>query len=355
MNKLLSIDLLRAFAAFAVFYYHQHLGVFLAKYTHLDFLTHSDKIGATYAVPLFFLLSGFCIHLSCLKQLIDKKPLSLKDYYLNRFFRIYPAYIFTLLFSIIVIAITTTNLKISTSDFLVHLFIAQGFFESYFNTINLVLWTITVEVMFYLIYPLYYYLNKRLNSHQTLLISLLITSISILWFSTSEYELTLPQQFSFTNLWFGWCFGAWLCDQYFREPKFFKSIYWTLTVGIIISLFFSLQFISFKNDILLKNIVYILVWGPFLILFIQQEKYLAKVKRWLTIPVAIGLSSYSLYLLHVPLISIKNFLINNFIPQNYQSLTMIIGTLLIPIICFLNYKLVEIPFIKMKKNLIKKT
>jgi peptidoglycan/LPS O-acetylase OafA/YrhL len=89
-TNLITIDIARALAALGVFFYHQHIGAILARYTNIEVFHKIDGFGALYAVPLFFLLSGYCIHLSNLKYIQLNKPLPLARYYKRRFFRIYP-------------------------------------------------------------------------------------------------------------------------------------------------------------------------------------------------------------------------------------------------------------------------
>src|ERR1700750_3442775 len=99
---LVSIDILRGLAAGGVFYYHQHIGDLLARFTGLTFFTYTDLFGAWYAVPLFFLLSGFCIHLPNIKYLRDNQSLPVKEYIKRRFLRIYPPYLVALIVSLLI-------------------------------------------------------------------------------------------------------------------------------------------------------------------------------------------------------------------------------------------------------------
>jgi peptidoglycan/LPS O-acetylase OafA/YrhL len=157
----ISIDILRGFAASMVFFYHYGLGKVLAEKTDINLFKVIDLIGSTYAVPLFFLISGFCIHLSQLKQnhYKNSEQLNSLTYFKRRFWRIYPIYFIVLLFSCTVMAMQGD--KIKTEDFFVHLFVLQGFSVTYFNSINLVLWTITIEICFYILYPLWYYIRTK--------------------------------------------------------------------------------------------------------------------------------------------------------------------------------------------------
>src|SRR5579864_3526613 len=105
-QNVISIDIFRGIAALGVFYYHGHMGSIIAKYSGLSLFAVTDSFGATYCVPLFFLISGYCIHISNLKYLKTNTPLPLKQYYIRRFLRIYPPYLFALLFSIAVNCVT---------------------------------------------------------------------------------------------------------------------------------------------------------------------------------------------------------------------------------------------------------
>jgi peptidoglycan/LPS O-acetylase OafA/YrhL len=349
MNKLIGVDLLRAFAAFSVFYYHQHIGHLIAKFSGISWFNTTDIVGAVYAVPLFFLLSGYCIHLSSFKQKENGEALDLKKYYLNRFLRIYPAYLFAIIISILITYISF-NKKPAFEDLLIHLIVGQGFSSSYFNSINLVLWTITVEVAFYIIYPIYYYLNQQKGINKALLFSFFVSLISntICFFFVRDLSITTI--FLFTNLWFGWCFGAWLCDKYHKEPVFFKSTNWIIIVSFLICIFIFLQFYHFENELLIHNIINILIWAPIFILTLQAETFFIRYRKWLAIPVAIGIASYSLYLLHMPLILLKNFLIHKYFNNSSYILLMAIGTVLIPFVSYLAYRTIELPFFNLRRK-----
>ena len=158
----ITIDILRGFAASMVFFYHYGVSFMLNKLFKFDLTEIFSMIGALYAVPLFFLISGFCIHLSQLKQnsISGTQKLALVPYLKRRFWRIYPTYLIILLFACAVSAIGGE--KVSVTDFLVHVILFQGFSIKYFNSINLVLWTISVEILFYLLYPIWYFFRTCL-------------------------------------------------------------------------------------------------------------------------------------------------------------------------------------------------
>lgn len=347
-RSLLSVDILRAVAALGVFSHHQHICTLIARYTGLPAIKTIDNFGAQFAVPLFFLISGYCIHLSNVKHLANGNNLPLKEYYKRRFLRIYPPYLAALLFSIVVNYFTYNYLP-STSDILVHAFVLQGFTIPYFNTINLVLWTISIEIAFYLIYPVFYYIRLKSGLIKALSFALLVSSLSIGYFSTLG-ALSLPQYYCVFNIWFAWCCGSFLADKSTFNPAELKKPIYILIYFSIVTAFVAIHLIP-NNLYIIGYQLNILIWiGPF-VYITAKEAWLIKHYRILTkVITAIGLSSYSLYLLHEPLIALKNYLGHRFLPANLQFAGITVGAVLVPVIAWYSFKYIEKPFTVRKKN-----
>jgi peptidoglycan/LPS O-acetylase OafA/YrhL len=93
------LDSLRGLAALSVFFTH-----FISMKITLPWLRvlQQSPLGILFngnaAVMLFFVLSGFVLSLPFVDH---KKPLKFGDFYLRRVFRIYPAYIFAILFALL--------------------------------------------------------------------------------------------------------------------------------------------------------------------------------------------------------------------------------------------------------------
>ncbi len=349
-NKdLISINILRGFAAFGVYYYHQHIGSIIALKTNIRWIEQSDYFGAVLAVPLFFLISGYCIHLSNLKYIKEPATFSILDYYKRRFWRIYPPYIIALLLSIAIFAIVKPVIPVHPEDFLIHMLSFQGFSASYFNTINLVLWTISIELAFYLIYPLFFYSRIKLGLFKGMLLPLCFSIISIGYFS-NKADVTLPERYFVLNLWFAWCFGAFLSELKEMNGLKKKNFYCVLAYLIFLILFFIIRLISWDNDFLIKDQLNIILWSGPLLFLVQKEKWLQEHNNLLIkLLDSIGLSSYSLYLLHEPLIRLKNYLISIYF-ISHKDIAMSIAIFVIPLLCYFNYLLFEKPFIRFRKR-----
>ena len=104
--KLASVDVLRGLAALGVAWYHSRVDLWVgfkaiqanpAEFTGFDralswFSLPISQMGSM--VMLFFVLSGFCIHLPIAGK---GRMIDWRAYAVRRFFRIYPAYFATLL------------------------------------------------------------------------------------------------------------------------------------------------------------------------------------------------------------------------------------------------------------------
>ncbi|MEO8086511.1 MAG: acyltransferase [Bacteroidota bacterium] len=86
-TKLYGLDHLRALAITLVFLYHYKIPIF----GHPEWLTDIAKFGWT-GVDLFFVLSGFLISSQLFSQIKQGVPISFKQFFLKRFFRIIPAF-----------------------------------------------------------------------------------------------------------------------------------------------------------------------------------------------------------------------------------------------------------------------
>lgn len=346
----IGIDLLRAIAALSVFFYHQHFGALLANVIGFNWFKLTDVFGASYAVPLFFLLSGYCIHLSGIKYLKNDQPLPLGQYLLQRFRRIYPAYAIGLLLSISVNLITHYDPKITIIDILTHLFLVQGFISKYFNTINVVFWTISVEMGLYILYPVFYKLRHRMSLNYAMTVVLCCSLLSLTFFSVIGH-LTFPNQYCVFNIWFSWCWGAYLADKKTFCPSYFNRSVFLLLYSCLLIGFVALTWLV-PNAILFTYQLAIMAWTGPLLFFVSKEHWFAKQTSFIIKGLTyIGLSSYSLYLLHEPLIALKSYLLHLILPATYRPVGVILALILVPLIAWYSYFLFEKPFMNRKKEI----
>ena len=156
-------DGLRALFIFVIAWYHIWQQSWLMPYLDIgNFHLNLDPLVRTgyLWVDGMLLLSGFLSFLPYARSMHDGTPLpNVKSFYVRRAARVLPAYLFCIFMVLFCDALPSgayTAPKYMWMDIISHLTFTQTFFSyTYFNThLNVVLWTLAVEVQFYLIFPL---------------------------------------------------------------------------------------------------------------------------------------------------------------------------------------------------------
>jgi peptidoglycan/LPS O-acetylase OafA/YrhL len=173
LRKNNNFDALRLIAALFVFLSHTYDVRNIQQYELLNRLT-GNYLFSTFGLAIFFSMSGFLV---C-RSLVTSP--SIKQYLVNRFLRIWPAYAVNILFCILLIGIPFTTLPVlkyighqQTWLFLfknISLLGSSFYLPGVLNneSINGSIWTIPVEVRLYLVLLLVY-LAARLRFRQLLL------------------------------------------------------------------------------------------------------------------------------------------------------------------------------------------
>jgi peptidoglycan/LPS O-acetylase OafA/YrhL len=142
-NRVMEIDFLRFWAALMVVFYHYLWRSSEGGYTQASLSHHHASI-AKYCylgVDLFFLISGFVIFMTALKQ-------SWKDFLISRVVRLYPAYLICCTITFLITTIVGNPKLISTPlDYLVNLTMLNIPFGV--RSVDGVYWSLFVEIRFY--------------------------------------------------------------------------------------------------------------------------------------------------------------------------------------------------------------
>lgn len=178
----------------------------------ISYLTFPIAWGSA-GVPVFFVISGYCIHRAMARKLITDPlaPFDSRNFLLRRFVRIYPVLIAALLLTLALDSLSSTFLpvshKINPFDphaLVVNLFSLQGIAGKTFGS-NGALWTLSVEVQFYLAYPLLIALRRRIGLGGVMGCVGVINVMSALVFEPRGIIV-------FTSYWFAWMLGAWIAE-----------------------------------------------------------------------------------------------------------------------------------------------
>ncbi|PHJ63699.1 hypothetical protein VF14_07825 [Nostoc linckia z18] len=404
-SQLLQIDIIRGLAIIGVFLFHLYCYTFdrdqfpvsgnfrdYSKIPNLAFVIFSPYQFGYLGVPVFFILSGFCIHLSFLrytlnleeKGIVFRFNIFVKDFFIKRFFRIYPIYLLALLlFSFVSFVFQIdfdTPLKIDIDSiiyFVSHLFLIHNFSELLIWRINPSFWSIAIEFQLYMIYPLFLILRNKLQIAKATL------AIFVFNLFYSPFALELDKQISSIgnhvhlstkikdaisnltiferlplNYWFTWVIGAYLAEIILSKNK--KVLNFNFKHHLLFLVLFIIAH-EYKPLEIVGNFAIIFLFASLIEIYIIDRKNIGFIEN---IIAKIGLCSYSIYLLNEPFIiwgrlwieKLFKLLFNfnfKYLEQPYFMCTLGALAIFIPIliISWFSYKYIEIPTHRLGRRL----
>lgn len=175
MGKIYSLNIARGVAAFVVAIDHFVIVAAKAQENVTGWAYYWASFAGSYAVALFFLISGFVISSSLLKQ-------SVPEFAIRRVFRLYPVFAVCCTLKLIIALMIIRQLP--TAENITNLLLNISMFGNLvlWNEQNIepIVWTLCVEVKFYLICMLIFVLARRVPSAvYSLCIAALMTMASI--------------------------------------------------------------------------------------------------------------------------------------------------------------------------------
>lgn len=125
----------------------------------------SGIVNGVHMVTFFFVLSGFVNYLAY----GVRAPFSLKNFVVSRIARVFPLYFFALLITLQALIIVGKSPLLE--EILLHVTFMQAWVPKYALSINFVTWTISVEIFFYMTFPLivWWIRHCRIGTRQLLL------------------------------------------------------------------------------------------------------------------------------------------------------------------------------------------
>ena len=299
------LDFLRGFAIFYVFTYHLHELTYGKVFAQWDewiiklpervttWLLLPISFGWT-GVALFFVISGFCIHLSFESNANQSNT----TFLIRRFLRLYPVYLLALVF----FAGGVSFSKI-TGQFESHLFLIHNFGNGTFYGINASFWSIAVEFQLYLLYPVLRYMVRKTCWTKTLIylgiieFGLRLGSSLNFALSGSEFERVITgAPFYF---WFSWAIGAFIADLYVKGKQLplQRVPLWLFPLLTVVSDFYKpIMELSFPFASISYAVLIVWFLGKQSAL---KEKSVGFFYRHLSF---VGIFSYSVYLIHQPIL-----------------------------------------------------
>lgn len=356
--RLKSVDALRGLAALAVVVTHMPR----ANDGAIDaaFFARLPMDFGTLGVPLFLVISGFCIHLAVARraQAGAKASVDWAAFWKRRFYRLYPPYLAAIAFSLAVYLVLAqlgglrpqAQLESFGTDLASHLLLVHnllpGFSDGLFNP---PFWTLALEEQLYGLFVVVLVLRRRLSIIKVLWISLAVALIwrwSVVWIQFFLVLDGVPRSAQVISLgslpaigawgnwpfswWFLWLLGAVAAEAYtstitlpkwayspvlaigmaaFGALTYFRTLgryteFWLTDIGPQGWLRAGLNTVGSLSELAFGVSCFVL-----LIRWVRAERQGRFTGRLVAMMSSVGVFSYSLYLAHVPTIAMLEWLI----------------------------------------------
>ena len=305
-----------------------------------------------YAILLFFLISGFCIHYP---NTLPNSKRSWLIYFKRRFWRIYPTYLIAILLTSVIsyfCHIQWGDVDWSFERVCRVVTVSQNYppGNGQFLT-NPSLWTIPLEIEFYILYPIAFLCILKFGFFTLIMMSVVFSTLSI-------YLTTLGLQwvsYTFLFLWPSWLLGAWIASLY-RDNKLSKLKIFPVSTTLILFFIFALASRLQKWEEWTQYACWTGFYFTFFLIFLRFEKSISRQKENLFFKSLawLGQISFSLYLIHFPLFKLFGFIHRSYFKDKPANFIITLAYL-VPV-CFLAwvfYRLIENPIHQWSKRLIK--
>lgn len=290
MKKYYGIELLRFLTSLSIIFYHYRLffepfntfsiNNFPTNINDLPFnsILEIFYISGIFGVPVFWSISGFVFSYVYLSS---HKKTKYKEFFVNRFARLYPLHFATLIIVLILQYISLTNFNFFQFELINDLyhFILQIFFISAWgfeegHSFNSPIWSVSVEIAIYIVFFL---LIKKIKQHKVYLVLILTILLTLV----GKYSGFNSNFLDCARLFFSGILVFYLC----KKNK--HIIYLNIT-----SIFFII--VSFVGNFKL------FIFCPMLLMFFVTIEPAIKVNKIKSLFENLGDLTYSLYLIHVP-------------------------------------------------------
>jgi peptidoglycan/LPS O-acetylase OafA/YrhL len=348
------IESLRAVAALAVF-----VGHVFGQANDYDpartLSTFADRtlLGGGFGVYLFFALSGYLLFLPFARRDYDGGPaVDYRRYAQNRVVRILPLY-----FAVVIVLLLATESGGSAKQWLTWLTFSENFTSdrSLLTDVNGVMWSLVIEVHFYILLPFIAFALARLARGSLGRVALVLGALGLASFVLRYVTLyddsgpvdplvdySLPSTFTFFVAGMVVVLARIAWER--RPPRFVTgSLAWAETWIAASVVFWLLVFDDYSRGylaavasaLLLAACVMPLRAGP--VVRLLEWKVLAFV----------GVVSYSFYMWHLPLL--EQLGQTSWDPDSFSGLLL----LSLPIclaIAILSYRFIEAPFLRLRRR-----
>lgn len=344
------LDVIRGFAFLSVF--AAHWGGAQWLYSLFQY-TFGANEGLHAGVVIFVVLSGFCIHLPQAKRMPNVdwvgNKIFWKQYIIRRLIRIFPVYLFGCILGIISLCWNAEESNIFLR-FVAGISFIFAWVPYGAPVGNEVLCIVQVLCWIYLAYPLMCFGRirggwKLVFGFSTLLyavaMSMAYLGIEPTWAGRSIYALLIY-----------WVLGAISAECWCRYGKTISLKGGGLLVGVAFLLYVGFcHYVNIKGSHYLKSLI-LALWSAGLLFYVASAESRKKSDyNWLTKTMSfVGKISYSLYVVHWPILVVITLLITQYGVGNYFLIGKLLPVILVFIVAYFAYRFIELPSYRLAKK-----
>jgi peptidoglycan/LPS O-acetylase OafA/YrhL len=305
MKRYDQLTFTRFWALLLVLIYHGAGGIYL---TYINkFPLTPILYSAPTSVSYLYVLSGFVMSLVYYRP---AQKFAFVNYWKARIVRIYPLYIIS--FALVCFYYLGALTQIKPQKILVNIFVLQAWWPPYAQSFNYASWSMTVEFFFYAVFPFFVLWAYRQSVRKILWTSIIFWIVTqainfALWigyFPAQELFIVYNPIFHLSSFTLGIAGGAWFMQEV-PHQKIDQRVNFSI-LFCSLALIAGYTILSAVYPQLPHNLQPMTgLLAPFFIVFITtlalDQTWLSKIlsHRWL---VALGETSFALYILHVPVI-----------------------------------------------------
>ena len=337
-----NFDLIRLFAASQVALSHiaSHLGV---ESTFLSIL------GLFPGVPIFFFVSGYLVYGSYEQS--SKNSNGNLNFFINRFLRLYPALWLCFVLSLISIWISgyLREVNFSILEFIVWTITQNTIFQFYnpdfmrgygVGVINGSLWTISVDIQFYLLMPFIFYLLNKSKLGSVLLVILILVFVNVVNTNFNENTNVYQKLFNVSFApWLYMCILGSLAYKYSSLVNLIRRFHFLNFFGLFVASYFLTKDFGWGNGI---NPISYLLLATLILKTAYTKPHLsdAILKK--------NDISYGIYIFHMPIV-------NYFIYQETMGIVgFVLAVIATVIVASASWFFYEKKFLSLKKSALRK-
>ncbi len=331
------ITFTRFIAAVSIVVFHFGKNIFPFNLPSLSFLFEQANVGVSY----FFLLSGFVMIIAYGNQ----EKVSPMKYYQNRFGRIYPIYFLAIVLWFVwhIVAIQPMNYL----GILCDLFAVQSWVLNTALRFNLPGWSICVEILFYLLFPiLFNSVYKRIQCKYIVIGSLLIwivtqiflnyrtsplfnNGISVFPGHTMYHPLMHLNEFLLGN-----AAGLFFMQRLKNLKRNLDVPVLICLVGIVLALKYSFG-LNYHDGLLAVFFI------PLIVFMASNNGILTRIMEHKSL-IFLGEASYGIYILQYPVFMFANYALV-FLGLFNQTAIFYISLAILIVVSSYSYKYIETP------------